>query len=325
MERHKLVAELIFLPFAPNVNNAVCPDGAAVCDHHYMEGLRGQKIEWSGVDGAWYNLIRDEEVRLHVNVRMTAPMPEEFPDRHFITGLSVLSEGHSLVIEVKNPYDIDTNGCPDETMPCLSDGGLRAVADGEEVGGFLHFSRDEHVVDGITVSASNLPAECRRFGRDKIWARMYDEMLQGTRQLATEENFEDWILRVDDMAAPNWCAQYIDQHDIADLQSIDAVFKIVTPSGMVRLNVGTNSQGEDELEWDGRVLPDLKFWQMNVGLDGLSSVRESLSGILGETAHPVVDEDGREVMEGYDAFRGTYEDYRVSGPLGTEFALVNRS
>ena len=307
-----------------NVTNAVCPDGSDMCDDPHMRGLRGQKIDWSGVDGAWYNMIKDEGVSLHVNVRLTAPLPQEFPDRQLITGLSVLSEGHSLVIEVKNPYDIDTNGCPSEASPCLSDGGLRAVVDGKEVESLLHFSRDEHVVDGIIVSASNLPVECRQFGGDKIWARMYDEMIQGTRELAMEEQFEDWILRFEDMAAPTWCAKYVDQHDLADLQSIHAVFKIVTSSVVVRLNVGLNFQGEGELDSDGRVLPDLEFWQMDVGLDGLSLGHESLSGILGETARPVLDGDGREVMEGFEAFRGTVEDYRVSGPLGTDFALLNK-
>ena len=55
---------------------------------------------------------------------------------------------------------------------------------------------------------------------------------------------------------------------------------------------------------------------MDVGVDGLSLDHESRSGILGETARPVLDADGREVMEGFEAFRGTVGDYRVSGPLG---------
>ena len=156
-----------------------------------MKGLRGQRIDWSGVDGSWYNMIKDDEVHLHVNVRVTAPLPEDFPDRQLIMDLSVLSEAHSLVIEVNNPYDIKTSGCPSGISPCLSDGGLRAVIDGGEVGYLPGFARDEHVVDGITVSASNLPAECRQFGGHKIWARMYDEMLQGSRQLISEETFED--------------------------------------------------------------------------------------------------------------------------------------
>lgn len=286
-----------------------------------MKGLRGQKIDWSGIDGGWYNLIKDDDAHLHVNVRLTAPLPEAFPDRQLVTAVSVLSEGHSLVIEVNNPYDTNTNGCPRGISPCLANGGLRAVVDRKETEGVLRFLRDEYVVDGIAVSASNLPAECRQFGGDKIWARMHDEMLQSTRALTTEELFEDWILRFDDMAAPEWCARYIDEHNLADLQSIHAVFKLVTSTVTVRLNVGTNYQGGGELDWDGRVLPDLEFWQMDVGLDGLSLDNESLSGILGETARPVLDEDGVEVMEGPEAYRGAVGDYRVSGPLGTYFNL----
>ena len=287
-----------------------------------MKGLRGQKIDWSGIDGGWYNMLKDDTVNLNVNVRVTAPLPEEFPDRQLITGLSVLSEGHSLVIEVKNPYDVDTNGCPRGISPCLANGGLRAFVDGEEVEGILRFSRDEYVINGITVSSTNLPAERSQFGGDKIWARMYDEMLQGTRNLATDEPFEDWTLRFNDMAAPNWCKRYIEQHDLADLQSIHSVFKIVTSAVTVRLNVGTNYQGNGELDWDGRVLPDLEFWQMK--LHGLLIENESLTGILGETARPVLDKAGREVMEGYEALRGTVEDYRVSGPLGMDFALLSK-
>ena len=153
---------------------------------------------------------------------------------------------------------------------------------------------------------------------------MYDEMIQGSRELLVEESFEDWILRFDHMAASDWCRQYIAQHNLADLQSNHALFKIVTSSVIVRLNVGTSLQGNGELDWDGRVLPDLEFWQMDVGFHGLSVEHETLSGILGETARPIVDKDGHEVMKGYEAFRGTVEDYRVSGPLGTDFALLNK-
>ena len=75
-----------------------------MCDDPHMKGLRGQKIDWSGIDGEWYNMVKDDDAGFHVNVRVTAPLPEEFPDRQLSTGLSVLSEGHSLVVEVKNPY-----------------------------------------------------------------------------------------------------------------------------------------------------------------------------------------------------------------------------
>ena len=299
-------------------------NGASICGDPHMQGLRGQKIDWSGVDGGWYSLVSDDDAKINVNVRLTAPLPKEFPDRQLITGLGILSMGHTLVIEVINPYDADTNGCPSETSPCLANGGLRTTVDGKEENGLLGFSRNEYVAEGITVSASNLPVECRQFGGDRIWALMYDEMLQGTRQLALEESFEDWIISYDRVAAPEWCKKFIAEHELADVQSIHAVFKIVTSSVIVRLTVGTNYQGNSELHWDGRVLPDMEFWQMDVGLHGLSVESESLSGILGETARPVVDDHGRQVMEGFEAFRGTVEDYRVSGPVGTEFELLSK-
>ena len=303
-----------------------------MCDDAHMQGLRGQTIDWSGVDGGWYCLVTDDNANLHANVRLTAPLPEDFPNRQLITGFSIISEGHSLVIEVKDPYDVSTDGCPSNMSPCLADGGLRAIVDGKEVYGLLRSSRNEYVADGIAVSASNLPVECRQFGGDKIWARMYDEIMQGkrhvdlgvdTRRVAVGELFEDWILGFDHMAAPDWCTQYIAHHHLADVQSNHAIFQIVTPAVTVRLNVGTNFQGNGELDWDGRVLPDLEFWQMDVGLNGLSTESDTMSGILGETARPVLDKDGHEVMKGDEAFRGTVEDYRVSGYLGTKFALQN--
>lgn len=160
-------------------------------------------------------------------------------------------------------------------------------------------------------------------GGDKIWARLFEEMQHGNRELKDEGRFEGWIQRFHVMVAPDWCARYIDQHDLADVQSIHAVFKIVTSAVTVRLNVGSNYQGGGELDWNGRVLPDLEFWQMDLGLHRISLESESLSGILGEIARPVLDKDGDEVMAGPEAFRGTVGDYRVSGPLGTDFALLH--
>ena len=83
------------------------------------------------------------------------------------------------------------------------------------------------------------------------------------------------------------------------------------------------TQGGGGINWDGRVLPELEFWRMGVEFEGLAVDNPELSGIPGETARPVVDEYGSEVMEGYDAFRGSVEGYDVSGALGTDFALLH--
>ncbi|CAN0061462.1 unnamed protein product [Ectocarpus sp. 4 AP-2014] len=44
-------------------------------------------------------------------------------------------------------------------------------------------------------------------------------------------------------------------------------------------------------------------------------------GILGETVVPTMNGDGKPIMQGMDSIRGSQEDYRVDGPLGTAFVL----
>ncbi|CAM9150761.1 unnamed protein product [Ectocarpus sp. 8 AP-2014] len=319
-------AACIVMPDGTIHCTTVCPNGDSDCGDPHMAGLRGQTIDWSGVDGGWYSLIKDDNADLSVNVRVTAPLPDVFPDRQLMTSLAVLSEGHSLVIEVANPYTTDTDGCPNNVSPCLAHGGLRIIVDGQEVDDLLRFSREMPVADGaMTVSASNLPVECRQFGGDRIWARMRQERLNGRRELLGGESLEEWILRYDHMAAPGWCEKYIAENDLADLQSIHAIFKIETSTVTVRLNAGVNYQGDGDEDGHGRVLPDLEFWQMDVGMDGLDVDNPALSGLLGETARPVYDENGQAVMKGSKAFRGSVEDYRVSGALGVHFPLLDKN
>ncbi|CAM9656990.1 unnamed protein product [Ectocarpus sp. 8 AP-2014] len=226
-----------------------------------MRGLRGQRIDWYGVDGGWFSLIKDENADLNVNIRVTAPLPDEFPNRQLMTGLTVLWEGHSLVIEVASPYTIDTDGCPEGVSPCLANGGLRTYVGGQEADELLRFSRYVPVGDGaITVSASNLPVECRQFSGDKMWSNMCKDVNNGRRRLLGGESLEKWILRYDhSMPARRWCAKYIADNDLADLQSTHAIFKIKASTVTVQLNAGVNYQGEGTLDWDGRVLPDLEF------------------------------------------------------------------
>ena len=107
-----------------------------------MQGLRGQQIDWLGEDGAWYSLIKDDAINLQVNIRLTAPLPDKSPNRQLITGISVLSEGHSLVIEVKDPYNVSTQACNDHRTPCLGDGGLHMVVNGKDANHLLHPDRD---------------------------------------------------------------------------------------------------------------------------------------------------------------------------------------
>lgn len=85
------------------------------------------------------------------------------------TGLSVLTTGadgfdHSIVIEVKDPHNMDSD-CAPGVSPCLADGSLRVVLDGEETllaPGTVSLGQD------VQVTAVNLPGACRSFGFEKV-------------------------------------------------------------------------------------------------------------------------------------------------------------
>lgn len=124
-----------------STTNAVSDYSDDLNDDPHMRGLRGQRIDWSGVDGGWYSSIKDHNANLSINVCLTAPLPDEFPDRQLVTALTVISEGRSLTIEVKDPYTIGTAGCPEGVSPCLANGGLRVSVDGQEVDELLQFFR----------------------------------------------------------------------------------------------------------------------------------------------------------------------------------------
>ncbi|CAM9548151.1 unnamed protein product [Sphacelaria rigidula] len=349
---------------------------SGMCDDPHMVGLAGQKIDWSGVDGAWYSLLSSSgegqsvgasQHATHVNVRVTAPMGEEFPDRQLVTGVSILEGDHSLVVEVKDPYTTRTQGCrKQDVRPCLAEGGLRVLVDGVEsdaLEGPTSVSLFADTDSEMDMTASNLPAECRPFGGDLIWARKFAEItsaaiaaaIPGRRNLrsTTAMTFPEWVMSGPPVAAPAWCAQFVKEHTAAGgnggalsahptgpfalTESSHAVFRIETPSLKIRLNVGTNYQGGEMLP-DGRVLPELEFWQMNLGIERFEGdhvnmggggyffrnmIQKHFSGLLGETARPVIGTDGMPVTHGVGAMRGEVENYRVDGPLGTDFHMLH--
>lgn len=102
-----------------------------------------------------------------ISLLSAGTLSEEIPDRELITGLNDLPERHSIAVEVQNSYDVNYNGCLQDTLPCLAEGGPRAIVDGREVEGLLQYSRDKYVVDMITLLVFNLPAECRQSNEDK--------------------------------------------------------------------------------------------------------------------------------------------------------------
>ena len=153
---------------------------------------------------------------------------------------------------------------------------------------------------------------------------MQRDMLRGRRQLVSSNTFEDWVLSFNtNMVAPEFCATFVTNDDLFNVQSDQALLRIVTPTTVVRLSAGINTRRAGKTDRFGRDLPELDFWQMGVGVEGLSLNHESLSGLLGETSRVVVDAEGNEVMEGSEALPGMIEDYRVSDAEGTDFALIH--
>ena len=264
----------------------------------------------------------DEEIDMQVNVRTTGPLPEDFPNRQYVTGVSILQHGHSLVIKVIEPYSSDTPGCPESFFPCLADGGLRFVVDGKVSQRLARPTRNEKVGRIFEVSSSNLPVECREFGGGEEWELLYEEMRRGDRELA-EPSFEEWVLSFPHKVAPEWCAKYVSDTGLADVQSKQSVLKIATADIVVRFSIGVNHRHGGKVDRFGRELPELDFWQSSVGLSGINVENEHLTGMLGETSRPVQDTNGHVITKGIDAIRGTVADYRVSGPVGKDFGLLH--
>lgn len=207
-----------------------------------MVGFQGQKIDWMGDDGGWYVLLSDgDDVRMAV--RLTAPLPSEFPDRQLITGFALqLEDNHSLVIETKEPYTTETSSCP-ECAPCLSENALRVTVDG-----LVQPSLPTQItlLPGMmaTLGACNLPAECQPYGSDVIWADKFATMSAGRR--LTTESLSDWAFGwVDSTAAPSWCEKFlaeIGDEGLLEYSGKHSVFRIETPALTVRLHHGTNHQ-----------------------------------------------------------------------------------
>lgn len=293
-----------------------------------MVGLLGQKIDWYGEDNGWYCLLAD--ANFQINTRVTAPMPEEFPTRQLVSGVSLITaDGHTLVIEVKDPYTTTTDGCSSSSS-CLADGALRILVDGKESHDLLTPGEGIALPGGLVVSSANLPVECRPFGGDRIWAAEYaalqtGDTATGRRSLLAQTPFVDWLLEADTIAAPDWCAKFVADkgpHGMSEVQSNHAILRIETPAVTLRVNIGVNYQ-DSVLGENGDVLvPELEFWQTDLAFEAMMLSGE-VGGMLGDTSRFVLDRSGMPITSGMSALHGPVEGYRLSGPLGVGFDLMH--
>ncbi|CAM9659945.1 unnamed protein product [Scytosiphon promiscuus] len=292
-----------------------------VCGDPHMTGFLGQKFDFTGEDGGWYALIAD--MNLTVNMRVTSPV-DGLPEITYITGLSVLTTDadgfdHSIVIHVKDPHDLDTS-CPAEVSPCLADGSLRVVLDGEET---LLAPGTVRLGQGVQISAANLPGACRSFGFEKYWERKQLENARHGRRLGEALNMGEWILGDPTATNMDECVEYVARAEAEDgglfaHQSEHASFMIVTPKSTIRLSHGRLHQIAMRDPTDQYDLPNHLTWQMNVAITH-SEVSHDAKGVLGETFVPTRDANGEPIMTGMEAIRGKQEDYRVEGALGMDF------
>ena len=119
-----------------------------------------------------------------------------------------------------------------------------------------------------------------------------------------------WILA--DPTATNMaeCAEYVAAAGATGLfehESEHASFQIMTPTGTIRLSHGRLHQLAMRDPTDQFDLPDHLAWQMNVAIDH-HDLSNQATGVLGETVVPTVDGNGKYIMKGLDAIRGSQED-----------------
>lgn len=294
-----------------------------------MTGFLGQRFDFTGRDGTWYALISDSPT-MHLNMRVTAPVPS-VPAITYITGLSLLTTDfdgfeHTIVISVNNPH-VQDSVCLLNVSPCLADGSLNVVVDGEEV---LLSPGELELAPGVELRAVNIPGECRSFGFEAYWEKKKEESAMSGRRLTAETMpMDEWILADPTATDLAECTEYVarttrKEGGLFEYQSEHASFQIVTPEVTIRLSHGRLHQLSMRDPTDQFDLPDHMTWQMNLAIDR-SDMRQDAKGILGETSVPTRDADGAKIMHGMASIRGDQEDYAVEGPLGTAFVMDGHS
>ncbi|CAM9518126.1 unnamed protein product [Laminaria digitata] len=167
---------------------------------------------------------------------------------------------------------------------------------------------------GVVVSAANLLPECRPFCGDRIWAAQFEKMTavgrRSLRDITTPAlSFNEWILEGDTPVAPSWCAKILEEGGPAALLSASAnhmTVRIQTEAATIRVNVGVNYQ-DLETGPDGTVtVPELEFWQTDLGFD-LLRYSHTVTGLLGDTSKFVLDGEGLPVTTGLGALHGVRE------------------
>ena len=310
-----------------------------------MTGFRGQKFDFTGEDGGWYVLISDLPA-MHLNMRVTAPVPH-LPEITYITGLSLIAadaEGvdHSIAIFVGSPQSLDSS-CPSGMPTCLADGALSVIIDGEDA-----LAKPGTAVPGpgVGISAVNLPGACRSFGFEKYWERKklegirvsqasshesqnVDESVAESPRGTSDLGMSEWVLGDPTVTNMMECAAYVSKSVDTDgglfaHQSEHSSFKISTPTATVRVSHGRLHQIAMRDPTDQYDLPDHLTWQMNLAIDH-NEISRHATGIMGETIVPTVDANGKAIMNGMEAIRGTQESCEYCSEFSLNLDVQQRN
>lgn len=309
---------------SPNLTLTSTVPYPSMGEEHRSRNLYDQGTDWKGEGDGWYVMISDSE-DVQLSVQLTAPMPTEFPERRVISGVGIKYEGgHSIVIENKHPYTTATVGRPDWFVPCLSENSLRVTVDEEDWEPVPVVSAP--LPGEATITAVNLPPECQPYGGDMLWAETFAKMTAGPRRrlsIADGSSVTEWAMTwTGTAAAPGWCEKFLSEaatDGVLQYRGKHAVFGIETPAFSLRVHHGTNYHGGVAVE-DGRVAPELEFWQMEVHLERYSFDAEMAEGLLAEKARRMEGSGGLTAMSGEEASLGALDGFRVSGPLASDFS-----
>lgn len=285
-----------------------------------MTGFSGQKFDFTGEDGAWYALISDPP-SLQLNMRVTVPFPS-LPEITYITGFALLTTDdvgfhHSIVVTTNEPHNLET-ACPVGVSPCLANGSLTVLLDGEEA---LVAPGTVSLAPGIDITVVNTPGECRPFGFARHWekkkqdnaalgASMEQENAQERRMLSTRLSMGEWILADPTVTNMADCTDYVAHSAVVDgglfaHQSEHSSFRIATPAANIRLSHGKEYEF---IMRDSTIdLPNHVTWQMNIAIDDIDAGLDA-KGILGETVVPTRDASGNRIMHGVECIRGVQAD-----------------
>ena len=134
-----------------------------------------------------------------------------------------------------------------------------------------HWSWQVELGGGVSLSALNIPGECRPFGFEKYW--LDKQKAVDRRALRGVFSPGMWLMKDTKRTDPEACDKYVEEASAAgtlfDHQSEHASFQITAPDLSLRVNIGKVHQLAMRDPTDKFDLPDHVACQMNVAFEAI--------------------------------------------------------